>query len=148
MTDTINARQTHRKPDFPGLMNLYENNYRLLITLLEYLDNDQNFIKDKKGYTLKIHRKHQTRYTQNIDLHYSFHTQRQGRKIVVAIASFKVRLYLDTRQAEVVYGEIQLKNFFSVRRLLLSLQTKWYYNQCLRAVLRSFFTHHTSIQYL
>ena len=146
MIDTINVRHTHSKPDFSRLMNLYENNYRLLSTLLEYLDDNQNSIRNKNGYTLKIHKKHQTRYTQNIDLHYSFHTQRRGRKIIVAIASFKVRLYLDTRQVEVVYSEVQLKNSFSICRLFLSLQTKWYYNQCLRAVLRSFFTRRTSVQ--
>ena len=148
MIDMIDTRYAHSKPNFPGLMNLYDNNYRLLSTLLEYLDDNQKSITTPKGYTLKIHKKHQTRYTQNIDLHYSFHTQRQGRKITVAIASFKVRLYLDTCQAEVVCSKIRLKNSLAICRLLLSLQTKWYYNQCLRAVLRSFFTHRTSTQRL
>ena len=147
MTDTIYIGDTHSKPDFAALMNLYGNNYRLLSALLEYLGDNENFIRNKNGYALKIHKRHRSRYTQNIDLHYSFHTRRRGRKIIVAIASFKVQLYLDTRQAAVVCSQIQLKKAFAARRLLLSLQTKWYYNQCLRAVLKSFFTRRISAQY-
>ncbi len=147
MTDTIYTGDTHSKPDFAGLMNLYENNYRLLSTLLEYLDDNKNSIRNKNGYTLKIHKRHRSRYTQNIDLHYSFHTRRRGRKITVAIASFKVQLYSDTRQAAVVCSQIRLKKTFPIRRLLVSLQTKWYYNRCLRAVLRSFFTRRIPTQY-
>ena len=142
MINTRYARDAHSKPNFAGLMNLYGNNYQLLDTLLEYMDDNKNYIRNKNGYTLKIHKKHRSRYTQNIDLHYSFHTQRRGRKVIVAIASFKVQLYLDTRQAAVVCGQIRLKESLPIRRLLLSLQTKWYYNQCLRAILRSFFTRY------
>ncbi len=146
MTDTIYVRHTHFKPDLAGLMNLYGNNYRLLSTLLEYLDDNQNSIRNKNGYTLKIHKGRHSRYTQNMDLHYSFHTRRRGRKITVAIASFKVQLYLDTRQVAVVCSQIQLKKSSPIRSLLLSLQTKWYYNRCLGTVLRSFFTHRIPTQ--
>ena len=144
MTDTTYTRDTHSKPDFAGLMNLYGNNYQLLSALLECLDDKKNSIQNKSGYTLKIHKKHQSRYTQNMELHYSFHTRRRGRKITVAIASFKVKLYLDTRQVAVTSSEIQLKKIFPIHRVLLSLQTKWYHNQCLRIVLRSFWGLHTS----
>ena len=139
MIETISARDIQSKPDFVGLMNLYDKNYRLLTTLLESTDDDRDAIRNRGGYTLKIARKHRSRYTQNLDLHYSFHTRRHGRKVVVAIASFKVRLYLDTQQAAVTFSEIQLKKPFPTYGLFLSYRAKWYYNHCLRAVLRSFF---------
>ena len=140
MNNTIYARNTQSKPNFAGLMNLYGNNYRLLATLMKCLNDNQNSIRNKNNYTLKIRQGHQTRYTQNIELNYSLHTNKRRRKIVIAIARFKVRLYLDTRQAEVICSAVELKKPFPVYRLFLSLQTKWYYNQCLRIILRSFFT--------
>ena len=105
MTHTLHTRNI-RKPNFAGLMNLYGNNYRLLSALLECSEDAENLIRNKDGYTLKIDKRHQSRYTQNINLHYSFHTRRRQRKIAVAIASFKVRLYLDTCQAEVTFSEV------------------------------------------
>ena len=139
MTDPLYIKDTCHEPNFAGLMNLYGNNYRLLTTLLECLEDSENSIRSKDGYILKIDKKHQSRYTQNIDLHYSFHARRKQRKIAIAIASFKVRVYLDTCQAEVTLSEVELKKPFPIYGLFLSLRTKWYYNQCLRAVLRSFF---------
>ena len=139
MTKAIYSGDIQSKPDFVGLMKLYGNNYRLLTALLECSDDTENLIRNRAGYTLRISKKYQSRYTQNLELHYSFHTQKRGRKIVIAIASFKVRLYLDTRQAAVTFGEIELKKPFPIYGLCLSLRAKWFYNCCLGAVLRSFF---------
>ena len=140
MTDTTYARNIQLKPSFAGLMNLYGNNYRLLATLMECLSNDENLLQDKKGYTLKIRQGRRSRYTQTVDLHYSLHTKKRKRKTIVAIASFKVRLYLDTCQAEVICDAVELREPLLMRGLFLSLRKKWYYNQCLRIILRSFFT--------
>ena len=139
MTDTIYTRDIRSKPDFAGLMNLYGNNYRLLSALLECIDDAESSIQNKDGYTLKIYKRRRSRYTQDIDLHYSFHTRRRERKIAIAIACFKVQLYLDTCQAAVCFSEVELKKPLPRHGFLLSLRAKWYYNQCLRAVLRSFF---------
>ena len=137
MTDTVYLRNTQLKPNFAGLMNLYRNNYRLLATLMECLNDGENSLQDKKGYTLKIRQIRRSRYTQTVDLHYSLHTKKRKRKIVVAIASFKVRLYLDTRQAEVICDAVELKEPLLTHGLFSSLRKKWYYNQCLRIILLS-----------
>lgn len=138
MTETIYTRNIRSKPDFAGLMNLYDNNYRLLTMLLECLDDAENPILNKDSYTLKICQRRRSRYTQNMDLHYSFHTRRAEREIAIAIVSFKVQRYLDTRQAAVTFSEVELKKPPLMHELLLSLRAKWYYNQCLRVVLKSF----------
>ena len=139
MTKAIYTERIQSKPDFAGLMNLYGRNYRLLTALLECLDDTESLIRNKDGYILRISEKHRSRYTRNLGLYYSFHTRKRGRKVVIAIADFKVRLYSDTYQAAVIFNEIEIKKPFSTHGFFLSLRAKWYYNHCLGAVLRSFF---------
>jgi len=139
MINTVYNRGNQSNPSFAGLMALYERNYRLMTALIKCIDDRCGVIQNKDGYTLKVVKKSCSSYTENLELYYSFHTQRRGRKIIIAIADFKVRVYLDTCQAAVSYSEIKLKKYLPTHGFLFLCQEKWYYNQCLAGVLRSFF---------
>ena len=139
MTKALSTEKIKSKPSFADLMELYARNYRLLSALLEDLDGRHGCIQNKDGYTLKIIKKRSSCYTQYLELHYSFHTYRQNRKIVIAIASFKVCLYLDTAQAAVTVGKIKLKTPLQLPNFSLLFRTKWCHNHCLRVIMRSFF---------
>jgi len=135
----IHTLDTRLKPDLVKLMDLYKANYILLKGVQECLGSDRVLLCNEHGYGIEIDKKYQTRYTDNLELHYSLRRQKAGREVVVALVCFKVRLYLDSRQAAVIFSRDELKQVFPVAIPLLSFRSKWYYNSCLKIILSRFF---------
>ena len=141
MIKAMHTERVQSKPNFTGLMELYGRNYRLLTALLECIDGGGGIIQNKAGYTFKVSQKHCSSYTQNLVLHYGLHVQRHGREVVIAIADFKVRLYLDTHQAAVIFSEIKLKQYLPRHGFFVLCRAKWYHNYSLGIILRNFFSY-------
>lgn len=129
------ATEQHSKTYLSRLMMLYEYNYLLLERWAKVTAYD-GYIQNNQNYILRVRTQHQTRYTLYLDLHYSFYHQLRERN--VPISYFKVCLYLDSKQAELIIGQDLLKGVEYRRRLTLLPRYRWCYNSCLAAVLRSF----------
>jgi len=147
---TQNLYTPQRRPQLADLMHLCRVNYILLSAAQQCLRGDERLLKDEpmkdepvkdgRGYTLQIDRGWHSCYTADVLLHYRFWRRRQGRKTVVPIVCFKVRLYLDTRHAAVIFSKSRIARVLPVLEPCLSFQSRWYYNSCLKIVLSRFLT--------
>jgi len=136
---TLDTADIYCEISLGELMNLYKANYILLAAVQQCLSADELSLKNEHGYSLQIDKGRQSYYTADLVLRCSMQRRRQGREIIVPIVCFKVRLYLDTRQAAVLFTHRKIERVMPISQLSLSFQSKWYYNSCLKIILSRFF---------
>lgn len=126
--------------DFADLMRLYGCNFRLLGRLCEQFDMrpGSGRVTARDGYLLALSVQRRTRYTTTVDLVYSFC---KGRGEVppmppTPILRLQIRIYHDTRQAEVLHPDPALDTRARRRREWLGV--KWRFNYFLSNVLLHF----------
>lgn len=97
------ARDAAAVADFDGLMRLYGRNFRLLGRLYEEFDMQPGSarVTARDGYLLALSVQRRTRYTTTVALVYSL-CKGRGHAPPTPILRLQVRIYHDTRQAEVL----------------------------------------------
>ena len=132
------TRTSRGAADFADLMRLYGCNFRLLGRLCEQFDMrpGSGRVTARNGYLLALSVQRRTRYTTTVGLVYSFCKDR-GHAPPTPILHLQIRIYHDTRQAELLHPDPAM--IASGRRRRCEwLGVKWRFNYFLSNVLLHF----------